>query len=67
MKMSFRRALKIAAVASAITFGGLWLLAVLFHHFDPLESLPAALYWAFFVFAGMLTGLWFGNGGKAND
>jgi hypothetical protein len=62
MKVSLRRALKIAAVASAITFGVLWLWAVLFDHHDPLETIPPALYWAVFVFAGMLTGLWFGYG-----
>ncbi|HEX9414647.1 MAG TPA: hypothetical protein VF916_14165 [Ktedonobacterales bacterium] len=62
MKISLRRALKFAAVASAITFGALWLPTVLFDHFDPLASAIGSVLWAVFVFAGVLTGLWFGFG-----
>jgi hypothetical protein len=62
MRISFRRALKIAMAAAAVTFGVLWPLTVLFYHLDPLSTIPAGLYWAVVIFAGVLTALWFAYG-----
>jgi hypothetical protein len=67
MRISSRRALKIATVAAAVMFGCLWLWAVLFGHFDPLESAIGSVWWAGFVFAGMFIGLLLGYGEEADD
>jgi hypothetical protein len=67
MKISLRRALKIATVAAAVMYGCLWLLAVLFGHLDPLESAIGSVYWAVLVFAGVFIGLLLAYGKKADD
>jgi hypothetical protein len=66
MRISLRRALIIAAVASAVTFVTLWLLGILFSHLDPFASVPYVLFWVVVVFVGMLTGLWLGYGPFTN-
>jgi hypothetical protein len=62
MRLTFRRALLIATISSAVMLACLWPSGILFYHLDPLRSFPIALWWAGVVFIGMLTSLWFAYG-----